>query len=35
MYDKDLRNQTINYLQQRVEDGQPFFVFLALLSIHT
>ncbi|KAF6258702.1 alkaline-phosphatase-like protein [Scenedesmus sp. NREL 46B-D3] len=29
LYDKALRNQTIEYLQQRVKDGEPFFVFLA------
>jgi hypothetical protein len=35
VYDKMLRNQTIDYLQKRVKDGDPFFVFWAARSIHT
>jgi hypothetical protein len=35
VYDKALRNMTIDYLQQRLKDGQPFLVFWAARSIHT
>ncbi|WIA14034.1 hypothetical protein OEZ85_002592 [Tetradesmus obliquus] len=35
VYDNDLRNQTVAYLQKRVKDKQPFFVFWAARSIHT
>ncbi|KAF6252823.1 alkaline-phosphatase-like protein [Scenedesmus sp. NREL 46B-D3] len=35
VFDKLLCNQTIEYLQQRKKDGQPFFVFWAARSIHT